>query len=306
MNANYKNFYRNFYLQTGGFLPTKPLNQQVYPGDFFQIRNGEMIILGNIFRNNTVDPDSCQIDYNVKLNPIGWKFHDGVTKPYTSRERGHDSEEGAYEYSKQLISFGATGSFLFKANEPESIKIMNWGSIKDLLIIRLTQTHFSFREIYVVTESVSTLDWTLAISSDHKAELEIITDTEGPGLIDVFGHHSSKTILSKDLEYYHRETNRKPSFFKAKKLMVQDERLEVFISELIAQRQFQNEWARSFYKHEFHYDNEYAPQIQSHAQVSVLDMLQANELNPNTALQYFRWADANLDDIEKLFISYGN
>ena len=35
-------------------------------------------------------------------------------------------------------------------------------------------------------------------------------------------------------------------------------------------------------------------------------MLQANELNPNTALLYFKWADANLDDIEKLFLVYGS
>ena len=41
-------------------------------------------------------------------------------------------------------------------------------------------------------------------------------------------------------------------------------------------------------------------------QASILDMLQANELNPNTALLYFRWSDANLDDIEKLFTAYGN
>jgi hypothetical protein len=42
------------------------------------------------------------------------------------------------------------------------------------------------------------------------------------------------------------------------------------------------------------------------AQACFLDMLQSNELNPNTALSYFKWADANLDDIEKLFGSYGN
>ena len=34
---------------------------------------------------------------------------------------------------------------------------------------------------------------------------------------------------------------------------------------------------------------------------SILDMLQVNELNPNTALLYFDWADTNLDDIEKMF-----
>jgi hypothetical protein len=42
------------------------------------------------------------------------------------------------------------------------------------------------------------------------------------------------------------------------------------------------------------------------AQGFYLDMLQCNELNPNTALLYFKWVDANLDDVEKLFGAYGN
>lgn len=305
MNANYKNFYRHFYLKTGGFIPAKPLSQNVYPGDFFQIQNGEMVVLGNIFRNQIVDPELCKFDYGAKLNPIGWKFQEGATKPYTGKERGYGTLEGEIEYSKQIISFAAKGSFLFKGNEPESVKILNWSDIQQQLIIKLTQTYYSFREVYLVTESASTADWTLAISNDHKAELEIITDHEGQGLIDVFGHYNSKTVIAKDLEYYHREPNRKPSFFKAKKLVVQHEQLDVFISELMINRQYQNEWARGFYNYDFHYDDDYAPQPYNRSQTGVLDMLQANELNPNTALLYFRWADANLDDIEKFFVGYG-
>ena len=306
MNANYKKFYRNFYLKTGGFIPAKPLNQSIYPGDFFQIKNGEMIVLGNIFKNGIVDPLLCKIDYGAKLNPIGWKFQEGVTKPFTGREIGYSKLDEDLDYSKQVIAFAGKGSFLFKGNEPESVKILNWNEIQQQLILRLTQTFYSFRKIYVVTESVSTLDWTLAIAGDHNAELELIADNEGPGLFDVFGHFNSKTLIAKDLEYYHREPNRKPTFFKAKKLVVQEDRLDIFISELIANRQFQNEWARGFYKYEFHYDDDYVPEVHAHAQTSILDMLQANELNPNTALLYFKWGDANLDDIEKLFINYGN
>lgn len=306
MNVNYKKFYRQFYLKTGGYIPAKPLNQNVYPGDFFQIQNGEMVILGNIFRKEIVDPAVCRFDYGVKLNPTGWKFQDGVNKPYTGKERGHSTLEGDLEFSKQIISFETKGSFLFKGNEPESVRILNWSDIQQQLIIKLTQTYYSFREVYLVTESVSTMDWTLAIANDEKAELEIITEHEGPGLIEVFGHMNSKTQIAKDLEYYHREPNRKPSFFKAKKLVVQPEQLDVFVSELLINRQYQNEWARGFYNYNFHYDDDYAPQHYDRMHTNVLDMLQGNELNPNTALLYFRWADANLDDIEKFFLSYGH
>jgi hypothetical protein len=306
MEAVYRNFYRNFYLKTNGFIPVRPLNQNIYPGDFFQIKNGEIIILGNIFRNNIVDPGDCRFGYGIKLNPLGWTFSDGVTKPYSGRGSGHGPIIGEFEFSKQILAFSSPGSFFFKGNLPESAKILNWNDLQQQLIIKLTQTYYSFREIYVATECVTTADWTLAISSSDNGELEIATDAENFGLTDIFGHHSAKTIQSKDIEFYYREPERKPAFFKAKKLVVQDERLEIFISDLINERLDQNEWARSFYNYDFQYDTPYSPQIPGNMQTSVLDMLQANELNPNTALLYFKWADANLDDIEKLFTNYGN
>jgi len=304
MEMIYKNFYRNFYLRSG-FIPTKPLNQNIYPGDFFQIRNGEMVILGNIFRNGIVDRDECRLEYGLKLNSASWNFSDGVTKPYSGRGSGHAPIVGEFEFSKQILAFAGYGSFFFKGNDPESFKITNWSNIQHQLIIKLTQTYYSFREIYVVTESATTADWTLAIASSGKGELEIATDTENFSLVDIFGHHSARTIQSKEIEFYHREPARKPSFFKARKLVVQNEKIDVFVSDLINRRQEQNEWAHGFYNYDFHFDPVYSSHATENAQASVLDMLQANELNPNTALLYFRWADANLDDIEKLFLNYG-
>lgn len=305
MDNVYRNFYRNFYMRTSGFIPTKPLNQNVYPGDFFQIRNGEMIVLGNIFRKNIVNSEECKFGSNIQLNPANWTFSDSVTKPYSGRGRGHSAIDGQFEFSKQVLAFSDKGSFLFKSNEPHSLKILNWTDIQQQLIIKLTQTYYSFRELYLITETATVSDWTLAISGSDKGELEIATDSENFGLVDLFGHHSAKTIQSKDIEFYHREHRKKPAFFKAKKLVVQEEKLDVFISELIYQRQEQGEWARNFYDYDFHHDPGYTTQLPGSAQASVLDMLQANELNPNTALLYFRWADANLDDIEKLFLTYG-
>ena len=144
----------------------------------------------------------------------------------------------------------------------------------------------------------------LYISGAEHGELEIATDSENFGLVDIFGHHSSKTIQSKEIEFYQRETGRTPNFFKAKKLAVQDEKIENFINSLLLQSQSANEWASSFFDYEFDYDTTYHNTSQRHAQASVLDMLKANELNPASALLYFKWADASLDDIEKLFLTY--
>ncbi len=305
MDTVYRNFYRNFYMRTGGFIPTKPLNQNMYPGDFFQIKNGEMILLGNIFRKGIVDPANVKFGYGIQQNPASWNFSDGVSKPYSARGSGQGAINGEFEFSKQIMAFSREGSFYFKCNEPESVKILNWSEIQQQLIIKMTQVIYSFRELYLVTESVVPLNWTLAIGGSDKGELEIASDSENFGLVDIFGHQSAKTIQSKDIEYYNRETRRKPVFFKASKLVVQDEKLETFTGELISDRFNSTEWINHFFDYDFHHDPVYTSHNSRSAQGSVLEMLHANELNPNTALLYFKWADASLDDIEKLFLTYG-
>lgn len=264
-----------------------------------------MIVLGNIFRGGVIDSVECKFDPNVKLNPANWIFNDGVTKPYSSRGTGQGPLEGQFEFSKQVLAFANRGSFFFKGNGPSAAKILNWNDFQQQLIIKLTQTYYSFRELYVVTETVTLADYALAISASSNGEMELASDEENGGLLEIFGHHSARTLHSKNIEYYHREGKRRPAFFKGKKLVVQPEKLEVFISELKDQRQNRDEWASSFYAHDFHYEPTYTSQVSSNTQASVLDMLQANELNINTALLYFKWEDTTLDDVEKLFQTYG-
>jgi hypothetical protein len=306
MDNIFRNFYRSFYMRTGGFIPSKPLNQALLPGDFFQIKNGEMIVHGNIFRNNIFAAEDVQFGYGIKLNPAEWSFSDGVNKAYAGRSVGQGAIESSFEFSKQVLSFTERGSFLFKGNQPESIKIRNWNDLQLALIIRLTTTLYSFRELYVVTESASVSDWALAVAGSDKAELEIATESENFGLLDIFGHLSAKTIQSKDIEYHHREDKRKAIFFKAKKLAIQDDKVETFVNELISRAQGYEEWATGFYDCDFQMDKVYTQYRQQYTRGGVLDMLQANALNPNTALQYFKWADTSMDDIEMLFTVYGN
>jgi hypothetical protein len=303
MNTVYRKFYRNFYSRTNGYIPTKPLNEIVYPGDFFQIRNGEMFILGNIFSSNIVDTKNVEFQHSIKLNS-SWDFSEGVTKPYSGRGTGHNAINGEFEFSKQILAFDVSGSFLFKGMNPEAVRIANWNDLQNELIIKLTQTYFSFRELYLVTETASTSSWSLAISSSDKGELEIATDNQNFGLVDIFGETSAKTIQSKDIEYYNRQSERIPCFFKAKKLVTQNEKLEVFMEELIYHRTLKNNWIGKFYESKLFNQEYYRPTSSKNAEINILDLLAGNQLNPNTALLYFKWADTSLDDIEKLFWSY--
>ncbi|MEP0264338.1 hypothetical protein [Dokdonia sp.] len=306
MSSVFKKFYRSFYNRTSGFIPTKPINQNMYPGDFFQIRNGEMIILGNIYRNGIVGKEDCIIQSGITLNAASWNFSEGVTKPYSGRDQGNNIIDGEFKFCKQVLAFDSLGSFFFSGQHPESVKIINWNEIERELIIKLTQTIYSFRELYVVTESAVASEWTLAVAGSDKAELEIATESESFGLVDLFGDVNAKTIQAREIEYYHKETKKKPSFFKAKKLVVQQGKLDEFISDLIRENTQKVDWASSFFEYDFYHDTVHFPSaVSTSAQACVLDMLQANQLNPNTALSYFKWEDTNLDDVEKMFTIYG-
>ena len=306
MNNLYQKFYKDFYLRTGGFIPTIIQSQNLFLGDFFQIRDGQIVVLGNIFRDGIVSKNDCEIESNLSINVANWNISEGVSKPYSGKGNGENVIEGNFEYSKQILAFKSAGSYCFKANNPKVTRLSNWNAIKDELIIKMTQTHYSFRELYVVTESVTTEDWSLAVSGDSNAELELATEAENFGLTDLFGHAGTKTINAKNIEYYQREEHRSPHFFRAKKLTVHNEKVESFISDLIRKEENKEDWANEFFDSDYYKDSSFMSQkYYTNIATSVLDMLKANELNPNTALSYFRWEDANLDDIIKLFISYG-
>ncbi|QSW89353.1 hypothetical protein J0383_00725 [Flavobacterium endoglycinae] len=307
MDRIYKNFYRQFYLKTGGFIPTKPLNQNLFPGDYFQIKNGEIVLLGNLYRNSIVNSQDVDLSGTIPQNSANWSFSDGISKPYSGRGHGQAPIDGQFEFSRQILAFANPGSFIFKAEQPESVKINNWNEIQQSLIIKLTQSIYSFRELYVVTESATAASTTLAIAGESSAELELASDTENFGLADLFGHSNTKTIQSKDIDYYHHETKRKPAYFKAKKLIVQEEKISYFISDFISRNNHSFEWTNELFNSHFDNTVEFnSERILQNAQDHLLDMMQSNELNPNTALLYFKWANASLDDIEKLFEGYGN
>ncbi len=299
MDDTFRNFYKNFYLRTGGFIPSNPINQVIFPGDFFQIIHGEVVVLGNIFRHSIISKDDCLFDAGIKLNANQWTFNNGVTKPYSGRGTGISTIEGNFEFSKEILSLREKGSFYFKGNNPESVRIANWDEISDQLILKMTTTYYSFRELYIATECASLSDWTLVISGTENAEIELATDIETLGLADIFGDHNTKIIQSKDIFFYHRELKRKPLFFKAKKLIVQKEKLNNIITEFISQREKGDEVLNGLYGSDLEVDFQSLPDS---GRFPLLDMLPLNTLNANTALNYFGWESMNLDDLEKYFV----
>lgn len=293
------NFYRHFYLKTGGYLPVKPLTEVLFPGDFFKIIKGEIVVLGNIFRDIIISKEDAAFNTH-RLNSINWNFSDGVSKPYTARGSANSPTDGEFLFSKQILAFSNRGSFTFHAEDVDSTLIINWEDIKQQLIISLTQTRYSFRELYIVTESVSAKQWNLAIAGAENAEMEIAIESENYENTDFLGNESAKIIQSKDIDIYLKETTKKPYFFKAKKITIQEDKIESLVQNFTNQRIKQNEWAANFYDFSPENISLQSLPLNMHKDISILEMLPANELNPTTALLYLRWTDMTLEDVEKL------
>lgn len=307
MDNVFKKFYRGFFLKTGGFIPSKPLNQVVLPGDLIQVHQGQTMVLGNIYRQQVIDPVTYHILPGIGLHGANWRLEEGLSRAYLGTETQEMLPDGRATFQKQVLTFQGIGSFFFHGHAPEAVRIGNWSSIADELIVKLTTTQFSFREVYLVTETATTETWTLAVSGAKFARLEI-TDSDEENLApDLFGGLSSRATRMREIAYHHRESSRRPSFFKAKKLVVSQDKVQLFMSQLIAGQQYDNSWTRDFFEYDiFPAGEPYPSPITLPTQNSVLDLLQVNQLNPNTALEYFRWEDANLNDIERLFPGHGS
>lgn len=294
MNKVYSNFYRNFYVHSGGYIPAI---ENIYPGDFFQIRNGQLVVLGNIYRSNVIHSGAVDIS-NRKHAPLDFCFSSGCTLNNMTKataEMPADSEN-------VLLEFADSGNYIFNADAPNALYINNWSQIKEELIIKMTQTHFSFCEVYIATESVSISEWLLALAGAPKAELEMTVSGNRVSLSDISAHNFLQTIQSKNIEYFNCEKKRKICGFKAKKLVVRDEKMNEFIRALINDRNAIQSWASDFFD-----VGEFGPdkiEAQSFVHAHAVDILPPHMLSPNTALTYFTWTDANLDDVNKLFTEF--
>jgi len=296
MDTVYKKYYTNLYLKTGGFIPVSPLDNQVFPGDFFQVEHGEMKIVGNIFRDKVIDPDAIEFVFNTPLNPDSWNINYGVDRPYFGIKDTQGNFEDK-EYYSQLFSFKERGSFFFKGIAPKATKIINWNLVEAELILKLTQYNYSFREVYLVTEAAHMKSWTLAVADNEEAELEISSRSKEINIDDIFSHEASKAIHAKNMECYRKEINPKLSFFKAKKLCSREQRDFQFGYDTTAIQNTLVDWANGFYNFDFRVNGNQLKQ----SPIPLIDRLKGNELNPTTALEFFHWIDCSLDDLEKLF-----
>ncbi|MBV1873602.1 MAG: hypothetical protein KUG80_02410 [Gammaproteobacteria bacterium] len=269
-------FYRECYLQTGGWIPMAPLSQAVDLGDFCQINRRRVRPLGNILNLNLIE--EVLVSEALHLNPDDWQFSVGIQQVFCATEQQQSSE-----WTKQVLEFSKPGAFMFYGNNPRAQLILNWSQFKEEITLKLSQGEFNFREIYVITGVASMADWGLVIAAKSGAKLETSAQIRTTDSFDLLNHHSCMVEQSNDIESFEKSNECTNNFFRAKKLVLSDQKKEHFTRQVLR-----------------NCDGSFKSRSADWLNTDLLNRVEANELNLANCLEFFDWVDVSLDDVEKL------
>lgn len=274
------NFYHDCYLKTG-WIPMQPLSRKIAVGDVCQIQHGNVLPLLNLEQANVVE--SISISNALHLNPIEWAIQRGVMQTHCAIRTDANKAGEPYQWTEQVLEFDAPGSFLFHGQEPRAHLLLNWHHIKDDVTLKLTQLHYSFRDVYVITGVASMPDWGLAIAGQAGAQLEMSATVGNTDYYALLSHQSAQTVKCRGINCYEQSKGMPAHFFKAKKLVISDESYDHYLRKVIADEEELGlrataNWLAS----------------------NLLNLVKSNELNLNTCIKFFSWVDCSLDDVARL------
>jgi len=275
-----KNFYRDCYKKTG-WVPMEPLTRKISVGDLCQINHQHFYPLTNLSHINLVEP--VLVSPSLALNPIDWRLSQGVQQICCTLENFTKDDGEYYHRARQSLGFTHAGSFVFHGNEPHARLLLNWSQIKDDATLKLTQLHYSFRELYLVTGVATMNEWALSIAGKPDAQLEMSAALNDTDFFSLISHSSAESELCKDIAIYEKSSAKPAHFFKAKKLVLSDTMNDFYINRLVENQ-----------KHL------HSPLIANWLNADLINLVKTNELNLNTSISFFDWVDISLDDVEQL------
>lgn len=287
MNSMKQPFYCNLYHHSGRFFPTLPENQALLLGDFFQIQDGKCIPLGNI--GDLEFQEAPAFSDPIALRSGDWAFHSGVHQCFSLTD-GTSGDNGTIRrLSKQVFGFEEVGSHLFMGKDPQERLLLNWTSMKDELTLKMTQEDYGFREVYVVTGAVYVSAWGLLMAEQAHAHIAVSSEVMDADFFEWLFHATARIEESEHIHSVRQRQSSHPSFFKAKKLVMNEKSKEAYINKRLYQRQMAHgdEKASSF-------------AVINWLKTDLMNLMKANELNPSTALGFFDWEDMTLDDLKRL------
>ncbi|CAM4139472.1 hypothetical protein [Pseudoalteromonas byunsanensis] len=271
----YKDFFFDSY-NDSGWIPVHPFGLQAELGDVFQIHQGRMLTLLNA---------GCDLDLvnHIHANeafPLrndDWRHARNCLKVDDSLIVEQQFEEQSVK-RQQTFRFDKAGAYLFYGDNPMATYMRNWSQVAPELIVKLTQSKYTFREAYVVTAVARMSRWGLAIAATEGAELMLEGEREHS--LCLFEQQRCNITNSSGLAFFEHNDERPMHFFKAKKLTISDRKFDEYLHEL---------YKRGTYKPQLPIDN--------WLHSNLLSLSTTEQLNINTCQDFFQWQDATLDDV---------
>lgn len=273
-------FYRNCYL-INGWIPAQVLTHGIEIGDVFQIDGGKTRTLLNIRDARLVEP--VHIIDDISLEHTDWCFSNGMEQTYCEAQTVIGNNGMSGRIVRQALTFAREGDFVFHARSAKARFLKNWPEIASDLILKLTQLHYSFRHVYVVTAVAHTHDWVLAVAAQDGAKLETTSQHEDMDWFSQMTDTSSRTESLAGILRFDIGRDRPAHFYKAKKLCVSDVLANQLLLHVLERRHHLS-----------------ADMLANWLAVDCLNLLRTNELNLNTAIDAFGWTAMTLDDVVKL------
>lgn len=275
-----QDFYTDCYLSTG-WLPMQPLTHCVAIGDVCRIGQGRFQPLLNIVDAHLVEPLS--VSRIVPLAADAWRLSRGAQQSFCEAKSAEDEDGERCCQTRQVLEFAHPGSFMFHAGEVSAQLLLNWNLIRDDLTLKLTQLHYGFREAYVVTAVATMTDWGLVVAAQAGARLEMSSALDSADCFALLSHESARVEQCQGIASHDFGRGRAAHFFKAKKLVLSDEMHDRYLNQVVEN------------------SAHLRPQdVAGWLDANLLDLAKNNELNLNSCIRYFGWADLSLDDVMRL------
>jgi len=273
-------FYRDCYLKNG-WIPAQALTHGLGIGDVFQLDNGAMRPLLNLLEARLVE--SVLVSEEVPLDPASWSLSHGMEQSYCEARAVVGDNGTAGRVVRQALTFEEPGDYAFHCRDAVARFLVNWSDIAADLILKLTQLHYTFRHAYVVTAVTRAHDWVLAVAAREGAQLETTSHHEEMDWSGQMTHPSSRTEVLSGIFRFEIGRDQPAHFYKARKLRLSDELESRLLQQILENR------------HRLGTDK-----LANWLSADKVNLLKANELNLNTAMQSFDWCHMNLDDIAGL------
>lgn len=285
MNPVKQPFYCDLYHKTGGFFPTFPENQPLFLGDFFQVQSGKCVPLGNI--RDLEFLEQIAISKPIELQSEDWMFHSGSHQCFSLTEESFGDSSSIRKRCKYLFEFEEVGSHHFLGKDPKETSLLNWTDMKDELTLKMTQEAYGFREVYAVTNVVDVSSWGVLMAEKAGGKLVVSSEVAESDFFHWF-HEFARIEKSEHLRVTQQRQPPHPSFFKAKKLVMNEKKKEAFIRGLYERQKAVGNGKAGYYF------------LANWLKSDLLDQVVVNELNPATALEFFDWTNMTLDDLKGL------